>query len=161
MSKLNNKAQLTENKFEQARLAGGMGMRAAKQGAEAQLRRAVMASLLWEDLAYESGNDNEFNVANLIPQVEPEVVAQIATEARHKQKLRHIPLYIAVEMVKHASHRPYVKDLLPVIITRADQITDFMAIYWKNGRCPIANCVKKGLAKAFEKFDAYQLAKYS
>lgn len=162
MSKLNNKKQATLNKFEtDAFLAGGAGAPAAKQDAEALLRRAVMASLLWEDMAYESGDKNSDNIASLIPKVKPEIVANIAVEARVSQKLRHVPLYIAAQMAKHKKHKGLVKDLLPQIITRADQLTDFLAIYWKQGRCPLANSVKKGLAKAFERFDAHALAKYN
>jgi hypothetical protein len=36
-----------------------------------------------------------------------------------------------------------------------------MAIYWKNGKCPIAMQVKKGLSLAFTKFNEYQMAKYN
>ena len=46
------------------------------------------------------------------------------------------------------------------VIQRADELTEFLAIYWKDGRAPLSGQVKKGLAAAFGKFDAYQLAKY-
>ena len=78
-----------------ARIAGGYGVFAAKQGAEALLRRAVMACLLWENTFYESGEPGAKNIKSLIAQVEPEKVAQIAIEARTQQKLRHVPLFIA------------------------------------------------------------------
>jgi len=126
-------------------LAGGTGARAARQDAEALLRRAVMACLLWEDMAYESGTSNGENIASLIPKVKPEVVAQIAVEARAAQKLRHVPLFIAVEMLKYPKHKEYVKDILPKIITRADMLTDFLALYKKSN-----GSVKK-LAKAAQK----------
>jgi len=57
-----------------ARLAGGYGPHAAKQDAEALLRRAVMACLLWENGAYENGVSIGDNIKNLIPQVEPQKV---------------------------------------------------------------------------------------
>lgn len=38
---------------------------------------------------------------------------------------------------------------------------EFLAIYWRNGRTPLSAQVKKGLAKAFTKFNGYQLAKYN
>jgi len=28
-------------------------------------------------------------------------------------------------------------------------LTDFMALYWAGGKCPICNAAKKGLAEAF------------
>ncbi len=98
-----------------------------------------------------------------------EIVAKIAIEAREVQKLRHVPLFIASEMVKYETHRKYVAEVLPRIITRADQLTDFLAIFWKEGKVKRGGTsknkslpaqVKKGLAKAFENFDEYQFAKY-
>lgn len=159
MSKLNPNVK-PKPKFIETRLAGGFGAKAARQGAEALLRRAVLACLLWEDMAYESGVSNAENIASLIPQVDPVTVTAIAIEARTQQKLRHVPLYIASEMLKHEQHKKYVGGLLPIIITRPDQITDMLAIYWKQGKKPLANQLKKGLAACFAKFDEYQLAKY-
>jgi hypothetical protein len=46
------------------------------------------------------------------------------------------------------------------VIQRADELAEFVAIYWKDGRVPLSGQVKKGLAAAFPKFDEYQLAKY-
>lgn len=142
------------------RLAGGGGQRAAAQGAEALLRRAVMACLLWEDMAYESGRSNSDNIASLITKVDPKTVAEIAIEARVKQKLRHVPLFIAREMAKHKEYNRLLGYVLPKIITRADQLTDFVALYFKGGKQPLTNQVKKGLARAFDRFDEYQFAKY-
>jgi len=144
-----------------ARLAGGYGPHAAKQDAEALLRRAVMACLLWENGAYENGVSIGDNIKNLIPQVEPQKVFDIAVEARNKQKLRHVPLLIARVMASLDTHKGLVGKLLPLIIKRADELTEFMAIYWKDGRQPISKQVKVGLARAFHNFDEYQLSKYN
>lgn len=40
-------------------------------------------------------------------------------------------------------------------------MTEFLAIYWAEGKCPLSKQVKLGLAKAFAKFNEYQLAKYN
>jgi hypothetical protein len=63
-------------------------------------------------------------------------------------------------MARHAAHRALVGETLARVIQRADELTEFLAIYWKDGRVPLSGQVKKGLAAAFGKFDAYQLAKY-
>lgn len=144
-----------------ARLAGGFGSYAAKQDAEALLRRSVMACLLWEDNFYEDGVSISENIKNLIPQVDPQKVFNIAVEARMKQKLRHVPLFIAREMARLDTHKGLVGKLLPIIIKRADELAEFMAIYWKDGRQPISKQVKIGLARAFHNFDEYQFAKYN
>jgi hypothetical protein len=53
-----------------------------------------------------------------------------------------------------------VADTLARVIQRADELSEFVAIYWAGGRQPLSAQVKKGLAAAFGKFDEYALAKY-
>ena len=159
MSKVNPSLKKT-SKFEEERLAGGSGALAAKQSNTALLRRAVLANLLWEDVAYMDGMKVAEEIQRLIPLCPAEDVYYIALEARTMQKLRHTPLFLAVEMCKYPEHKMFVQDLLPQIITRADMLTDFLAIYWKDGKKPIANQAKKGLAKAFHNFNEYKFAKY-
>ena len=159
MSKINPSLKKT-SKFEEERLAGGSGALAAKQSNTALLRRAVLANLLWEDVAYMDGMKVAKEIQRLIPLCPAEDVYYIALEARTMQKLRHTPLFLAVEMCKYPEHKMFVQDLLPKIITRADMLTDFLAIYWKDGKKPIANQAKKGLAKAFHNFNEYKFAKY-
>lgn len=144
------------------RLAGGFGNIAAKQNSEMLLRRSVMACLLWEDLAYQSGSDIAKNIQNLIPQVDAHVVASIAVEARQLQKLRHVPLYIVAVMAGIEKHKLYVSEILPQIVTRADMLAEFVSIYWKvnGGKVPLSAQIKKGLAKSFLNFDEYQFGKY-
>lgn len=159
MSKLNPNKK-PANKFDNAQLAGGYGALAAKQEDLALLRRVVLANLLWENQAYIDGVSVAEEMARLIPLCAAEDVYNLALEARLKQKLRHTPLFMAVEMCKYPEHKLFVKDLLPRIITRADMLTDFLAIYWKDKKCPLCNQAKKGLALAFHNFNEYKLAKY-
>ena len=159
MSKLNPNLKPAP-KFDTERLAGGGGALAARQSNIALLRRAVLANLLWEDVAYMDGESVADEIKRLIPLCSAIDVYNLAIEARVKQKLRHTPLFLAVEMCKYPEHKMFVKDLLPQIITRADMLTDFLAIYWKDGKKPICNQAKKGLAEAFHNFNEYKLAKY-
>jgi len=127
---------------------------------EEQLRRSVLACLLWEDQFYEDGVAIAGRIAELVPKVEPARVAALAVEARERMHLRHAPLFLVREMARHATHRALVGETLCRVIQRADELTEFVAIYWKDGRVPLSAQVKKGLAAAFTKFDGYQLAKY-
>src|SRR5499427_7808605 len=128
---------------------------------ELQLRRSVMACLLWESQFYEDGVEIAGRIAELVPKVAAEKVAALAVEAREKMQLRHAPLLLVREMARHASQRKLVAETLEQVIQRADELAEFVAIYWKDGRVPLSAQVKKGLAAAFGKFDEYALAKYN
>lgn len=142
------------------------GARARRITPTQQLRRLVMSCLLWEDNAYEDGQSVASLIAELVPKVHPVDVCALALEARARMKLRHVPLFLAVEMVKHPTHRGWVAELLEKIIQRPDEITELLALYAKDRPGPkklnkVANQIVRGIARAFPKFDAYQLAKYN
>src|SRR5713226_9510589 len=118
------------------------GAPAKNISAEQQLRRSVLACMLWEDQFYEDGVAIAGRIRELVAGVAPEKVAALAVEARTQMKLRHAPL------------------LLVRVIQRADELSEFVALYWSEGKQPLSAQVKKGLAAAFTKFDEYALAKY-
>ena len=134
------------------------GAIAAHINPEQQLRRSLMACLLWENEFYEDGVTIADRISHLVSIVDPDKVASMAIEARLDMKLRHVPLLLVVELAKH---RKLTAKTLEKIINRPDELTEFLVLYWKDGRCPLAKQVKLGLAQAFTKFDGYQLAKYN
>jgi 60 kDa SS-A/Ro ribonucleoprotein len=137
------------------------GAKAKRINYELQLRRSVMACMLWEDSFYEDGMSVAKRIEDAIPNVRPHIVSQIAKDARSKMNLRHVPLLITRAMARIPSHKHLVAETLEYIIQRPDELTEFLAIYWKDGKQPLSAQVKKGLAKAFTKFDEFQLAKYN
>lgn len=137
------------------------GATASRITPEQELRRTVASCLLWEDGFYESGASIADRIKTLVAKCRPEFVAACAFEARTKMNLRHVPLLLVREMARLPSHRGLVAKLLPDVIQRADELSEFVAIYWKDGRQPLSKQVKKGLASAFGKFNEYALAKYN
>jgi hypothetical protein len=127
---------------------------------EQALRRSVLACMLWEDEFYESGVTIAERIRTLVPKVEAAKVAALAVEARTKMKLRHVPLLLVREMARLPTHRALVAETLVQVIQRADELAEFLAIYWAEGKEPLSGQVKKGLAAAFTRFDEYALAKY-
>jgi TROVE domain/von Willebrand factor type A domain len=127
---------------------------------EQALRRSVLSCMLWEGEFYEDGVQIAGRIRELVPQVAAEKVAALAVEARERMKLRHAPLLLVREMARLATHRGLVGETLSRVIQRADELSEFVAIYWAGGRQPLSAQVKKGLAAAFCKFDEYALAKY-
>ena len=127
---------------------------------EQALRRSVLSCMLWENEFYEDGVQIAARIHELVPRVDAEKVAALAIEARERMKLRHVPLLLVREMARHASQRHLVGQTLARVIQRADELAEFVAIYWAGGRQPLSAQVKKGLASAFTRFDEYALAKY-
>lgn len=137
------------------------GAIASRTNAEQQLRRSVLATMLWEDTFYEDGVSVADRIASLVAEVEPTKVAALAVEAREKMKLRHVPLWIVRAMARLPRHKALVADTLATVIQRPDELSEFVSLYWKEGKQPLSGQVKKGLARAFQKFNAYSLAKYN
>lgn len=136
------------------------GAPAVHVNAEAQLRRSVMACLLWEQTFYEDGVEIADRIKTLIPQVPASRVAELAIEAREKMKLRHVPLLIVREMCRHEGHKKLAAATLERVIQRVDELAEFVSLYWKDGKESLSYQAKKGLARAFLKFNEYQFAKY-
>jgi hypothetical protein len=123
-----------------------------------QLRRSVMACLLWEDQFYEDGVSIAERVSSLLNQVSQEDARNVLREAKFGNKLRHMPLYL---LALFAQKRWLAKEDVYEICTRADDMTELLALYFKDGKKPVSHQLVKGLAMAFNKFDEYQLAKYN
>ena len=124
-----------------------------------QLRRSVMSCLLWEDEFYESSKTISARIAELVPQIDAENVAKMAIDARTNMKLRHVPLLLVREMARYKTHSSLVSSTLTEVIQRMDEIAEYVAIYWKDGKCPLSAQSKKGLAEAFPKFSRYNGAR--
>lgn len=125
-----------------------------------ELRRMTLAALLFEDTFYEKGADQASRIAELVAACKPEDVAALAVECRQRMYLRHVPLYLVRELARKPGNGTIVAATLSTVIERPDELTEYLAIYWRDGRCPVSAGSKRGLARAFRKFDAATLAKY-
>lgn len=128
-----------------------------------ELIRSSLACMLWEDTFYEDGQSIGNRIASLSHKVNAEDLSALAITARKDYKLRHVPMWLARNLVTHpkVKDRSLIGETIYNVVDRADEIPEFLSLYWKDGKKPIAAQVKKGLAKAFTKFDEYQLAKYN
>lgn len=122
------------------------------------LRRSVLSCLLWEDEFYESGQEIGARIADLAAKVTPQELAALAIEARSTHNLRHVPLVLLKALAKHGGK--IVGETIYETIQRADELAEFVSIYWTPEKQKLSKQVKLGLARAFRKFNEYQLAKY-
>lgn len=155
MAKLNVKPKVKERTHEGGRAVAGLKPLD-------QLRRSVLACLLWEDQFYEDGQSIADRIRAAAEACNPEDVAALAVEARSIHNLRHAPLILLEVLSRTGSGKPgLVSGAIEKTIQRADELAEFLAIYMGDKRKPLAGQVKKGLARAFGKFDEYALAKYN
>jgi len=133
----------------------------------AELRRAVLSCLLWEDTFYEKGSTLGDRIAALVAKTPADRVAALAIEAREQMHLRHVPLFLVRELARIKGNGALVEETLARVIQRPDELTQYLAIYWKGAAGgttkrpePLSAGSKRGLAKAFTKFRPETLAKY-
>ena len=136
------------------------GARAAHINPEQQLRRAVMACLLWEDSFYESGQSIADRISSLADQCSTAVVSAIAIEARTIHGLRHAPLLLLLNLIRR--NEPGLADTIDKVLRRADDMTELAAMYWQlgNNKNMIPRQMKRGFSKAFARFQEYHFGKY-
>lgn len=146
------------NRRSNSQVSNQVGTLVNSISAERQLERVTLAAMLWESQFYVNGQTHADIVRNLVDQVAPEKVAELAKRARTSFKLRHVPLLLLRELAR--SNRLQAKTLTEVV-QRPDEMSEFLSIYWQEGRTAVSNQVKKGLAACFNKFNEYQLAKWN
>lgn len=140
------------------------GSVATRINADLQLRRLTLATMLFEDQFYVDGKTIAEAILEATKNVRAEKVAALAIECRESQKLRHMPLFLVRELARSKDvEAGLVAETLAAVIQRADELAEFLALYWKDQpeKKTLSAQVKKGLAQAFTKFTAYDLAKYN
>ena len=128
---------------------------------------AAVATAALSDQFYEAADTRLERLRGLIARNDPHLVARLAVYAREQLHLRSVPLVLAVELARLHRGDNLVSRLVARIVQRADEIPELLACYAQaNGRTGIKTMgrlskqVQYGLALAFNRFDAYQLAKY-
>jgi hypothetical protein len=138
------------------------GAPASRVGALAELERSVLSCLLWESEFYEDGLSIGLRIAALVQQVPAAEVARVAIQAKVDMRLRHVPLLLARELLRSKEGRAVFGAVAEKVFARPDDMTEFLAIYWKDHKDePIAKQAKRHIGEAFRRFDEYQLAKYN
>ena len=140
------------------------GAPAVKEAAEKELTRTVSCLMLFEETFYESGEGTAKRINELCEQVSITFLCTLAVKARTDLKLRHAPLYLmtrALAKKGSVAERNLIGQTISDVIQRADELSEILAIYWKDGRKKVPRQLKAGIAKAFRKFSAYNLAKYN
>ncbi len=146
---------LARKKTTTVNLAGGQ---AYSQTPELELVSILLTSFA-NDQFYKSANDTFDRLKELVKICDKRFVAQAAVYARTRFGMRSITHVVASELARHISGENWAKDFYCTIVYRPDDMMEIASYHAaNNGKLP--NSLKKGFAKAFDKFDRYQLAKY-
>lgn len=126
-----------------------------------RLKRLTMACMLWEDTFYIDGKTISEQIEEICKSIPTKKILEVALETKKKGLLRHIPLFLIIQAFKKREKNKEIKEVIYEVCDRPDQMTELLSLYWKDGKKPLPAQLKKGLAKAFARFDEYQLAKYN
>jgi 60 kDa SS-A/Ro ribonucleoprotein len=133
-----------------------------------QLLRQVSTCLLFERTYYSDGNTIAQEIADTCRRVEPREIARVAVLARTVLKLRHVPLFLLTQLDKRRAEAPagLLAATVAEVVQRPDELSELLALIQKENdgkslKKVLSAQVKKGLARAFRKFNAYQLGKWN
>lgn len=148
-------AKTTKSKSKTTNLAGG---EAYKQSPKLELVSILLTSFA-QDQFYRKAEDTFERLKQAIALCDKKFVAQAAVYARTIFGMRSISHVAASELAKHIGGQKWAKDFYTAIVYRPDDMSEILAYHLsKNGK--ETNAMRKGLAKAFDKFNKYALAKY-
>ena len=158
MSKFN--ATIERGKTKTTNYAGGD---AYKQTKELELVSILLTSFV-TDTFYRSGNETLEKIKTLLSEVDPKFAAKAAIYARDKFGMRSITHALAGELTSYSSGSEWSKNFYDKVVVRPDDMMEILSYYLTNktdkSKPKFPNSLKKGFAKAFDKFDSYQIGKY-
>lgn len=101
------------------------------------------------------------NATNLINKDEGKFVSNLARYTRKEMHLRSVAHVLTCIIANNPKTKLYTKIVVNDVVERVDDITEILSCYLNMFGKPIPNALKKALANAMNKFDAYQMKKYN
>lgn len=135
------------------------GGQAYVQNPKMQLASLLLTSFA-QDQYYRSAKDTFKDLSKNLSKVDPLFAAKAGVYARNEFGMRSITHVLAGELAAYVSGQVWAKDFYNKIVYRPDDMLEIAAYYKGKGGKTLPNAMKKGFAKAFDRFDGYQLAKY-
>jgi len=172
MSKLNQKNTQTFKPNVNYGFSGNGNLQVEKSDVQ-KLMEYVTSFIYGENSFYESADAKMEELTNVLERIASrqggdQVVSNVLDLAKNEFGMRTMPVVALVEYLKaaRAVGRQQVngtRQLVDQTIRRVDDMTDMYAYALKafgaKNQVPLA--IKRGIADAFNKFDAYQLGKYN
>lgn len=141
-----------------AKTVNAAGGEAFAQSKELELVSMLLTSFA-TDQYYRSTDATFERLKKLIMECDKQFVAKALIYARTKFGMRSITHVGASELSKHISGNDWAKEFFDQIVYRPDDMLEILS-YHAQAKQKLSNAMKKGFAKAFDRFDKYTLAKY-
>ena len=134
-----------------------------------ELFKQVATCFFGEPKFYTDGKTSAANliqIATKVAKEDPDFVLRLAIKARIEYNLRTVPMVLLNVVINNSTH-PNTYKAVAKTINRADELTEIVAAAQlfkrKDGKQKLIlpQAIKKGVALAFNKFDAYQFSKYN
>ncbi|MEZ0539500.1 TROVE domain-containing protein [Fibrella arboris] len=133
---------------------------------ELELYSAVVTTML-SDVTYENADQRLERIRELAYTVSPLFLAKLAVYAREQMHLRTAPVVLIGDLAMRHNGDDLVSRTVSRVVQRPDEITELLAYYqaanFRTGAKKLnrlSKQIQKGLAQSFNRFDAYQFAKY-
>jgi hypothetical protein len=109
---------------------------------------------------YKSVDTETERLLDLARNADPEFVAKTAVVARDMFGMRTITHLLAPVVWEKASGYPWLSRFYDKVVVRPDDMLEIASAHISMHGKPLPHAMRKGFAKAFERFDAYAIAKY-
>lgn len=137
-------------------LAGGESF---KESPKLEFVSILLTSFV-QNQYYKSKEQGLLDLIGLFDNIDPLFMAKSAIYARREFGMRSITHVVAAELAKRVKGEEWTKRFYDEVIYRVDDMTEIVSYYLSKYKHPIPNSLKKGLRRAFDKFDSYQISKY-
>lgn len=142
-----------------ANTTNNAGWPAIKQSAKLEAISLVLTSFV-KDKFYSKAGDDLTRLKALTEQVDAVFLAKLAIFARKEFGMRSITHALAWYLAPKISGNDWGKRFYEKIVHRVDDMMEILSVVKASSQKCVPNAMRKGFKKAFDKFDAYQLAKY-
>lgn len=134
------------------------GGEAFKMSPELELTTIALTTFL-KDEFYRKTDKTIDRIKELTKKVNPYFVSRLALYARHEFGMRSISHLLAGEVTKNGQTALFT-DFIFNVCRRVDDMTEIVSYWLATYGKPVPKRLRKGIRKAFYKFNDYQLAKY-
>ena len=124
-----------------------------------QLVTAVLTSMFGEPKYYGSTDNDIVRLATACAGKDPSFISKLACYARNVGNMRSVSHVLTAVTAREA--REYTRATIRNVVVRPDDITEIMSCYQAMYGKPFPNAMKREIADVLQRFNEFQIAKYS